>query len=193
MLVVKGQSIPDTILSLRKNFDEVEEEEEEEAPREKTSFLVSFEILNKQTHSVCVQWNERRLVVGTYKHVSWKIPPPKKSKKSQESWKSDDACEATTIPPFTSLNFTSLHFTSTSPLRGEEIGLYPFSSMNGVPEILSAQLRGPTFINCQVCTHSSVLFSPLPPFLICKLLKKKTRETKQVRFLQMEPKLSNLL
>jgi hypothetical protein len=36
MLVVKGQSIPDTILSLRKNFDEVEEEEE--APREKHHF-----------------------------------------------------------------------------------------------------------------------------------------------------------
>jgi hypothetical protein len=81
MLVVKGQSIPDTILSLRKNFDEVEEEEEEEAPREKTSFLVSFEVLNKQTNK---QTNSLCLCSVKSKRVgSWylltcelKTPPP---------------------------------------------------------------------------------------------------------------------
>lgn len=73
-------------------------------------------------------------------------------------------------------SFTSLHFNFSS--QGEEIGLYPFSSMNGVPEILSAQLRGPTFINCQVCTHSSVLFSPLPPPFWFVSFKKKNKRDK---------------
>jgi hypothetical protein len=94
---------------------------------------------------------------------------------SQESWKSWWYMWATTIPPF-----TSLHFNFSSQ---EESGLYPFSSMNGCRD-LSAQLRA----HIHKISSTQVLFPPLPPLWFLSFKKKRD---KQVRFLQMEPKLSN--